>query len=176
MLAVLVPEPQLLDDFAVSVDVRPLHVIEQTAASADHLQQAASAMMVLLVRPKVLGQVVNSLGQERDLDACGAGIRLVRLVLLERRCVVESHVDELSPPGGGLSVAKVIEHGKLAHLQAHVKGYACAKTRLSKALRSLNVESTKIIRISTSPTRRMYSRVRMLNGAPFAASATLSRI
>src|SRR6185369_5658746 len=105
-------------------------VVEQTAACADHLQQAASAVMVLLVRPEVLGQVVDSLGEKSDLYARGASVRLVRPVLLERRCVVESHVDELSPPSGGLSVAKVIEHGKLAHRQPHVKGYACAKNWL----------------------------------------------
>src|SRR5215218_6853428 len=91
-MAVLVPEPQLLDDLAVSVDVRPLHVVEQAATGSDHLQQPSAAVMVLLVRPKVLGEVVDPLREKRDLDSCGSGVRLVCPVLLERRCVVEGHV------------------------------------------------------------------------------------
>src|SRR3954469_13266318 len=84
--------------------------------------------------------------------------------------------DELSPPGGGLSVAKVIEHGKLASCQGHVKGAPHPNSRLNPSFTSLNVERAKINRIATRPKRRMYSRVRELNGLPFAATAMLSRI
>src|SRR5665647_2725813 len=34
----------------------------------NHLQQPAAAVMVLLVRPKVLGEVVDALGEEGNLD------------------------------------------------------------------------------------------------------------
>src|SRR5215212_5106180 len=88
----LVPQSEVLDDLAVSVDVRPLHVVEQAATSADNLQQPAAAMMVLLVRPDVFGAVVDALREEGHLHARRAGVGLVRLVLLERRSVVESHV------------------------------------------------------------------------------------
>src|SRR6476659_10663987 len=117
----LVPQSEFLDDLAVAVDVRPLHVVEKTATGADHLQQAAAAVMVLLVRPEMFGEVVDPLREEGHLNARGAGVGLVRLVLLERRCVVESHVSGLFRRDGGLSVAKLVEHGNLAGSPSHVK-------------------------------------------------------
>src|SRR5712672_848624 len=119
----LVPQSEFLDDRAISVDVRPLHVVEQAATRSDHLQQPAAAVMVLLVRPEVLGEVVDALREEGHLHARRTGVGLVRLVLLERRSVVESHVyRDCLAMRGGLSVAKLVEHGNLADLAAHVTG------------------------------------------------------
>src|SRR3982074_3319150 len=99
----LVPESEFLDDPAVSVDVRPLHVVEQASTRTDHLQQAAPAVMVLLVRPEVIGEVVDALREEGHLHSRRAGIGLMRLVLLERRSVVESHVSWTVAAGGAVS-------------------------------------------------------------------------
>jgi len=47
--------------------VRLLQVIEQTSAMRDHLEQAASRMVVLLMYLEMLGEFVDTLTQERDL-------------------------------------------------------------------------------------------------------------
>ena len=44
-----------------------LQVVQQPAPAADHLQQAAPRVVVLLVRLQVLGEPVDPLGQDRDL-------------------------------------------------------------------------------------------------------------
>src|SRR5258708_2402357 len=168
----LIPQPEVLDDLTVAVDVRPLHVVQQTAAVPDHLQQPAAAMMVFLVSPEVLGEVVDPLGEQGDLDSRGAGVRLVLLVLLERRGVVKSH---------WLNRDKLVEPCKLAQAAQRVKkGTAQPKSRATTSrtplARSLNVDIAKISSMATSPKRRMYSRVRALNGRPFTDSATLIRI
>src|SRR5258708_39117235 len=168
----LIPQPEVLDDLTVPVDVRPLHVVQQAAAVPDHLQQPAAAMMVFLVSPEVLGEVVDPLGEQGDLDSRGAGVRLVLLVLLERRGVVKSH---------WLNRDKLVEPCKLARATQRVKkGTVHPKSRATTSLtpfaRSLNVDMAKMRRMATSPKRRMYSRVRELNGRPFTDSATLITI
>src|SRR5258705_758842 len=95
----LVPQPEFLDDLPVSVDVRPLHVVEQATTRTDHLQQPTAAVMVLLVRPEVISEVVDALRQEGHLHPRRTGVGLVRLVLRERRSVIESHVSWTVPAG-----------------------------------------------------------------------------
>ena len=87
----LVPETEFLDDATVSLDVCPLHVIEQPATLADHLEQATSTVVILLVCSKVVGQKVDTLGQNRDLNSSRACVGLMRLVLLDSHCLVECH-------------------------------------------------------------------------------------
>src|SRR3546814_4523492 len=54
---------------------------EQPPAATDHLQQAASGVVVLLVRRQVLVEVVDALGEKRDLDLGRTRVRLVQAVL-----------------------------------------------------------------------------------------------
>jgi hypothetical protein len=87
----LIPETQVLDDLAVAVDIRALHVIEKPATLPVHLQKATATVMILLVETEVVRQIFDALGKERDLNACRSAIRLVRSVLRDRARVVESH-------------------------------------------------------------------------------------
>src|SRR5207245_1449385 len=48
-----------------------------------HLQEPAAGMEILAVRAQVLGQVIDSSGQERDLDFRRAGILLVGFVFVD---------------------------------------------------------------------------------------------
>src|SRR4051794_38569723 len=59
-----------------------MHVAEEAAALADEHQQAAARVVVLLVVAQVLGQLVDALGEQGDLDA---GVPRVLGVLAELR-------------------------------------------------------------------------------------------
>ena len=53
----------------------------QPAALADELEQPAAAVVVVLVRAQVLGEVADALGEQRDLDLGGTGVAVVLLVV-----------------------------------------------------------------------------------------------
>src|SRR5882757_7586834 len=83
-----------LDQRAVALDVLGGQVLQQPAALADQLVHAATGVVVVLVRLEVLGQVVDPLGQQRDLDLRGAGVAFGGAVLGENlllRGDVERH-------------------------------------------------------------------------------------
>src|SRR5215470_6678198 len=73
----LAAQAELLDQGAVALDVLPLQVVQETAAPADQLEQPATRVVVVLVRPEVLGQLVDALRKHRDLDLRRAGVGLV---------------------------------------------------------------------------------------------------
>src|SRR5579884_1105386 len=77
LLRELAAEAELLDEGAVALEVRPLQVVQEPAAATDQLEQAATRVVVVLVRAQVLGQGVDPLGQHRDLDLGRARVRLV---------------------------------------------------------------------------------------------------
>ncbi len=109
----LIPESEFLNDLAVSVDFRPLHVIEEAATGTNHLEQAAATVMVLLVRAEMVGEVVDALREEGYLHPGRTGVRFVRPVLLERPCVIESHVSNED---------KLVEPCNLGQFVREVKG------------------------------------------------------
>ena len=75
--ASLLADAELGDDGAVALDVFLREVVKQTAALADHLVHAETAVVVLRVLLEVLGELTDALGQDGDLDFRGAGIALV---------------------------------------------------------------------------------------------------
>ena len=79
------PDAQLGDEGTIALDVLLLEVVQQTAALADHLQQAAVGMLVLGVVPHVLGQHVDPLGEDGHLDLGRAGVPLVGAVGVDDR-------------------------------------------------------------------------------------------
>ena len=56
------------------------HVVEQTLAAADHLQQPLAGREIVNVVLKVAAETVDPLTQHGDLDLCGTGIGAVGLV------------------------------------------------------------------------------------------------
>jgi hypothetical protein len=77
---VLLADPEALDHLGVAVRVLALETVEETAALAYELEEAPARVVVLRVRLEVLGEVADSLAEERDLDLGGSGIAFVGLV------------------------------------------------------------------------------------------------
>ena len=77
----LLTQVQLLDDRAVTLDIDLLQVAKKVSSVADHLQHAAAAVVVLVVSLEVLGERVDAMGKDRDLNLRGAGVALVGGVL-----------------------------------------------------------------------------------------------
>jgi hypothetical protein len=90
----LVPEPELLDECSVGRQIATLEVREQTAAGPHHLQETAAAVMVLEVGTKVLGQGVDPLREQRNLNLGRTGVTWVRLMLGDYGLLVEAHAPD----------------------------------------------------------------------------------
>ncbi len=78
-------DAELLDQRAVARLALALEVVEQRTTLRDHLEQATTGVVVLGVRLEVAGQVVDALGEDRDLDFRLAGVvRLGGMLFHER--------------------------------------------------------------------------------------------
>ena len=77
----LLAQVQLLDDRAVTLDIDLLQVAKKVSSVADHLQHAAAAVVVLVVGLEVLGQSVDAMGKDRDLNLGRTGVALMGGVL-----------------------------------------------------------------------------------------------
>src|SRR5262245_13168656 len=64
----LAAQAEFLDEGAVALEILLLQVVQKPAAPADELEQAATRVVILRVRPQVLGEAVDALGQHRDLN------------------------------------------------------------------------------------------------------------
>jgi hypothetical protein len=87
----LVPEPKLVDELAIGLEVRPLQVVEVTAALADHLEETAATVVVLGVLTEVIGEIIDPFRQYSDLDLGGAGVGGVLAILVDRGRLYEGH-------------------------------------------------------------------------------------
>ena len=67
-LASLLADAQLCDDGAVTLDVLLGQVVQQSAALADHLVHAQTAVVVVGMSFQVGGELIDALGQDGDLD------------------------------------------------------------------------------------------------------------
>src|SRR6266513_5289449 len=86
--AVLMAETQLFDELPIPFQVGALQVLEQAAALRHHPEQAALSVKVLGVHPEVIGEAVDPLGEQRDLDRGRPRVSLVPPVLPDRRRLV----------------------------------------------------------------------------------------
>lgn len=67
LLTRLFSQPVACDGRAVSLDVILAQVGKKSPAAADHLQEAAARMVIVLMRAQMIGQRIDPLGQERNL-------------------------------------------------------------------------------------------------------------
>src|SRR5262249_16230103 len=75
--------PELIDDSPVSLGVLLAQVLDKSPPFADQHQQAAPRVVVLGVLLEVLGQTVDPLAHERDLDLGRFRVSLVHAILLD---------------------------------------------------------------------------------------------
>ncbi len=55
-------ETKILNECAIFLNVSSFQVIEKTAAAANHLEQPLPTMMILRMRAKVVGEVIDPVG------------------------------------------------------------------------------------------------------------------
>ena len=78
---------ELFRDGLVTADVLALEIFEQAAALADHHQQSTAGAVIFLVGLQMLSQMVDPVGQQRDLDIGGAGVFSMHFKLFNRLCL-----------------------------------------------------------------------------------------
>ena len=81
---VLLAKLQFFGDGLVTVYVRRVEIIQQPAPLTHHHKQPTPRTVVLLVLLKVLGEVVDTLRQQRNLHVGRTGIPLVELKITNR--------------------------------------------------------------------------------------------
>jgi hypothetical protein len=91
------PQSQVADELTVPRDIGLLQILEETAPLADHLEQAAAAVVILHVSIEVSPKVVDASREEGDLDRGAATIVLVELILLDDVVLVDSHFGVVPP-------------------------------------------------------------------------------
>src|SRR3546814_17998826 len=64
----LLAKPQLRDKTGITRRIFTLEIIKQAAAIVDHHQKTTTRMIVLRMSLEMIGQVLDALGQDRDLD------------------------------------------------------------------------------------------------------------
>ena len=79
-----VAQLQFLRDRLIAVQIYVLQVFEQAAALADHHQQPAARAVILFVRLQMFGQMVDSLGQQRNLHIRRTCVFAMQLKLVNR--------------------------------------------------------------------------------------------
>ena len=81
LIDILLTDTQLGDQSTVTVDVLLCQIVQHLAALTNHHQQATTGVVVVLVDTQVLGQLVDTGGEDSNLNLGGAGVALVGSVL-----------------------------------------------------------------------------------------------
>src|SRR5206468_10027769 len=79
-MAVSPSQTESPDDFLVSLRASTVQVGEQPSALYDHAEQPAATGVVVAGGAQMFGEVLDSLGKERDLDLRRAGVLVVTAV------------------------------------------------------------------------------------------------
>ena len=78
----LLSDVQLFDDSSVSLDVDLLQVVEQISSVSYHFEKTAAAVIVLVIVFEMLGQIVYSVCENRNLNFRRTRVSLVNGVFL----------------------------------------------------------------------------------------------
>ena len=83
-VAKLFTDVQAAQQIDVSLWVVTTHVVQQTAATANHSQQTATASIIFGVAAHMFGQVIDAAGQNGDLHSGGSSVLLAGLEIGDR--------------------------------------------------------------------------------------------
>jgi hypothetical protein len=73
-----------LYDGAVSLDVIFLDVVEQASAPPNQHEQPSAGMVVLFVDLQMLGQILNAMGEQSNLDFGAAGVGIMQFIFFDQ--------------------------------------------------------------------------------------------
>ncbi|GMQ93883.1 MAG: hypothetical protein BMS9Abin12_1363 [Acidimicrobiia bacterium] len=79
---VLATQSQFCNQGSVTLHILFLEVPEQSPSFSDHHEQTSPAVMVFLVDLQMLGEMIDTLSQQRDLDLRRACVRGVRAIFI----------------------------------------------------------------------------------------------
>ena len=79
----LLSETKLLNDSSVSLNVNLLEVVKKISSVTNHLEKAATAVVILVVALKVLSEVSYSVSKDSDLNLRRACVALMSCVLFD---------------------------------------------------------------------------------------------
>ena len=82
-------EERLFTSKAIEAEIEK--VCKELTAMSDHFKKSATAVMVLVVLLKMLSEVLDSRGEESDLNFGRSGVLLVNLVSLDNRLLYVFH-------------------------------------------------------------------------------------
>lgn len=77
----LLADAELTDNGGVAPCIVGFKVVEETATSADHHEEAAARAVVLLMEFEMVRQLANARAEQRDLHFGTAGVAVMRAVL-----------------------------------------------------------------------------------------------
>lgn len=82
-------QAEALHEVVVTGEVVALEVVQKLATTARQGEKTATGVEILAVDPKVVGEVVDARGKQRDLNLARAGVLLVGLVLRDDVLLVD---------------------------------------------------------------------------------------
>jgi hypothetical protein len=71
------PQTQLGDEASITLHVLSTQIVQKPPTLADHQEQTTTAVVIVLVIAKMLGQVVDPLGEQCNLDLGRARVAAV---------------------------------------------------------------------------------------------------
>ena len=80
-MQLLLSQTELFNDSSVSFDVHLLKVVKKISSVTNHLEEAATAVVILMIALQVLSEVSDSVSKNCDLNLGRAGVAFVDGVL-----------------------------------------------------------------------------------------------
>jgi len=77
---------QLFCDRVIAWGIRPMQIIQQLTALAHHHDQTTARTVIFFVLLQVLGQVIDPLGQQSDLNIGRTGVALMNPIIYNLLC------------------------------------------------------------------------------------------